>query len=205
MRFRISAAGGGFVVAVLLVTARCDVPVPEEQALVSGERLPAFLLDSYPPPPPLAGPATAHVSAMVAKYSKSEIGRVKAGWLDPSEGGVAADTGFAETENGFPRPSAEDVAAWLVGQQFVFSRDLVGTPRLWTVEPGELTRIEMGPVEFDERRGAWTTRMVIELADRKCGLELEGALRFNGDGMDGGRVHLHDFTPTRRRRFGRCE
>lgn len=204
MRFRASAARGAFVVAVLLATPGCDVPVPEEQALVREERLPAFLLDSYPPPPPLADPASAHLSAMVARYSKSEIGRMKAGWVDPAAAGMTADTGFADAESGFPGPSAEDVAAWLVGQQFVFSRDLVGTPRLWTVEPGELTRIEMGPVEFDERRGAWSTRMLIELVDRKCGLELEGALRFNSDGTEGGRVHLHDFTPTRRRRLGRC-
>jgi hypothetical protein len=203
-RFRVPARGG-FIVAVLLASASCDapLPVPEERALGSDERLPAFLLDSYPAPPPFAVRTPVHVSALVRKHAKTEIGRVKAHGFAPAAGRVSADTGFEVSETGFPGPSAEDVASWLIGQQFVFSRDLFGTPRFWTVEPGELVRIEMGPVEFDERRGAWSTRLTIELVARKCGLELEGALRFNSDGAEG-RVHLHDFTPTRRRRYGRC-
>ncbi len=173
------------------------------RAAEAGDRLPAFLLDSYPQPPALPARTSAVLSPTVLKIVKREVGSAKS--LAPAVGfqeEATTDTTFGEDGEPVPQPAAEQVARWLLGQQFVYSRDLFGTARLWTVEPGEIARIEVGPPDLDSRRRSWTATLVVELVDRGCGLELEGPLRYHGEP---GAIQLHDFTPTRRRRFGRCD
>lgn len=176
-------------------------------AAEAGDRLPAFLLDSYPHPATVRARTSIVLSPTVLKIVKREVGAAKS--RSPIDGfpeATITDTPFGDGGEPVPEPAAEHVARWLLGQQFVYSRDLFGTARRWTVEPGEIARIEVGAPEFDARRRSWTANLIVELVDKGCGLELEGPLRYYVQPtVGGGAVQLHDFTPTRRRRFGRCD
>lgn len=174
------------------------------EALAADDRLPAFLLDTYPSLPPVAKAASLPPTLLKRLKRGVTDAKALAPRFDPGSVVLSADTGDAAHDPSVPSPGVEQVGAWLMGQQFVFSRDLFGSARMWTVEPGEIARIHVGPAELDAGRGTWRSTMVVELEAKGCGLELEGSLRFYREGGPGSPLHLQDFTPTRRRRFGTC-
>lgn len=175
-------------------------PVPEEHHPLDG----AFLLDTYPSTPPVPDVLASGLRPETIKKLK-RVSVVRDSF--PAAGpGVQVLVPITDTIYD-PEPlipPEDEIALWLVGQDFVFSRDILGTPTYWRVVPGEVKRVILGPTQPDPERSGLRAHMVVQLIAEQCGLELEGTLRFHSDWFGRGALRPRSFTPTSRRRSGEC-
>jgi hypothetical protein len=173
--------------------------------------LPAFVLDTYPsPPPPQRRVDSSLVRAAIGKRGKLAIAAVKADYpapvrgfatLEPPPPGAGIET-FLEPSTGL-NPPPEIVARWLIGQKFVYSRTLFGD-RVWLIEPGEISTLAMGPAIADPAGDSRMADISFEVLAQGCGLAVTGSLRFYGDGNAGSEFAFRDLTVRQTRRIGRC-